>query len=147
MRRNVDMFNNELRNTDLNDLVMDPMASFFNGLGQNLHTVNKMKTDVIEHDKDFIVKAELPGFKKDDIDLDYRDDTLSIHAVHDLKKEMKDDQGKLVRQERTSSDVSRSFYLPNVTADQISAKYDGGILAVTLPKSADKIAKHSISIN
>lgn len=137
---------NELRNNVFNNF-MNPMEDFFNGFGNNMANVNKMKTDVIEHDKDYQVNVELPGFKKEDIDLDYRDDTLSIHAVHDLNKESKDDNGKLLRRERTSSDVSRAFYLPNVEADQINAGYDGGILSITLPKSVEKESKHSISIN
>ncbi|AYF91995.1 Hsp20/alpha crystallin family protein [Apilactobacillus bombintestini] len=137
---------NELRNNVFNNF-MDPMEGFFNGLGKNMVNTNKMKTDVIEHDKDYQVNVELPGFKKADIDLDYRDDTLSIHAVHDLNKESKDDNGKLLRSERTSSDVSRAFYLPNVEADKINAGYDGGILSITLPKSVEKESKHSISIN
>lgn len=137
---------NELRNNVFNSF-MDPMEDFFSGFGKNMVNSSKMKTDVIEHDKDYQVNVELPGFKKEDIDLDYRNDTLSIHAVHDLNKEFKDNNGKLLRSERTSSDVSRAFYLPNVEADHINAGYDGGILSITLPKSVEKESKHSISIN
>lgn len=137
---------NELRNHVFNDF-MDPMTNFFDGLGRNMVNSSKMKTDVIENDDEFEVKAELPGFKKEDININYENDTLTIHAIHDLNKEQKDEDGKLIRSERTSSDVSRSFYLPDADTDKIGAKYDGGILDIMVPKSAEKESKHSISIN
>ncbi|CAI2553460.1 Acid shock protein [Apilactobacillus kunkeei] len=137
---------NELRNNVFNDF-MDPMTNFFDGLGRNMVNSSKMKTDVIENDDEFEVKAELPGFKKEDININYENDTLTIHAIHDLNKEQKDEDGKLIRSERTSSDVSRSFYLPDADTDKIGAKYDGGILDIMVPKSAEKESKHSISIN
>lgn len=137
---------NELRNNVFNDF-MDPMSNFFDGLGRNMVNSSKMKTDVIENDDEFEVKAELPGFKKEDININYENDTLTIHAIHDLNKEQKDEDGKLIRSERTSSDVSRSFYLPDADTGKIGAKYDGGILDIMVPKSAEKQSKHSISIN
>lgn len=137
---------NELRNNVFNDF-MDPMSNFFDGLGRNMVNSSKMKTDVIENDDEFEVKAELPGFKKEDININYENDTLTIHAIHDLNKEQKDEDGKLIRSERTSSDVSRSFYLPDADTGKIGAKYDGGILDIMVPKSAEKESKHSISIN
>ncbi|MCX0326018.1 Hsp20 family protein [Apilactobacillus kunkeei] len=79
--------------------------------------------------------------------MNYENDTLTIHAIHDLNKEQKDEDGKLIRSERTSSDVSRSFYLPDADTSKIGAKYDGGILDIMVPKSAEKQSKHSISIN
>lgn len=137
---------NELRNNVFNDF-MDPMSNFFDGLGRNMVNSSKMKTDVIENDDEFEVKAELPGFKKEDININYENDTLTIHAIHDLNKEQKDEDGKLIRSERTSSDVSRSFYLPDADTGKIGAKYDGGILDIMVPKSAEKESKHTISIN
>ncbi|CAI2612670.1 Acid shock protein [Apilactobacillus kunkeei] len=137
---------NELRNNVFNDF-MDPMSNFFDGLGRNMTNTSKMKTDVIENDDEFEVKAELPGFKKEDININYENDTLTIHAIHDLNKEQKDENGKLIRSERTSSNVSRSFYLPDADTDKIGAKYDGGILDIMVPKSAEKESKHTISIN
>ncbi|TPR12933.1 Hsp20/alpha crystallin family protein [Apilactobacillus timberlakei] len=136
---------NELRNGAFD--MLDPMESFFGDFGKNFTNTSKMKTDVIENDKSFEVNAELPGFKKADIDIDYRNDTLSIHAVHDLNKDQKDKDGQLIRSERTSSNVSRAFYLPNVENDKISASYDGGILKINLPKEAKDKAKHEINID
>lgn len=140
---------NELRNREFN--VFDPMNDFFGDFGKNFFNSvagNQMKTDVIENKDNFEVNAELPGFKKADINLDYDNDTLSIHATHDLRKEDKDTEGKVLRKERTSSNVSRAFYLPDVESDKISASYDGGILKVTLPKQeVTKETAHKIDIN
>ncbi|WP_105956621.1 Hsp20/alpha crystallin family protein [Apilactobacillus quenuiae] len=136
---------NELRNGAFD--MLDPMENFFGDFGKNFANTSKMKTDVIENDNSFEVNAELPGFKKNDIDLDYRNDTLSIHAVHDLNKDQKDKDGQLIRSERSSSNVSRAFYLPNVENDKISASYDGGILKITLPKEAKDKSKHEINID
>lgn len=140
---------NELRNRDFD--VFDPMNDFFGDFGKNFFNSvagNQMKTDVIENKDNFEVNAELPGFKKADIHLDYDNDTLSIHATHDLRKEDKDTEGKVLRKERTSSNVSRAFYLPDVESDKIAASYDGGILKVTLPKQeVTKETAHKIDIN
>ncbi|KRK46922.1 Hsp20/alpha crystallin family protein [Secundilactobacillus kimchicus] len=137
-----------LANRNFDDL--DPM-NFFGGLenfGRNFFSDNSMKTDIKESDKDYEVSAELPGFKKDDIHLDYRDDTLRINGVHDLQRQDKDDDGRVLRQERSFSNVSRSFYLPGVDIDQVKATYDGGVLKLTLPKKATtKDDNHQISID
>ncbi|EKK21133.1 Molecular chaperone (small heat shock protein) [Fructilactobacillus florum 8D] len=142
-----------MANKDLSNISYDPLDDFFGDFGKSLlNSVaggnNRMKTDVIDHDDHYEVVSELPGFQKQDIDIQYSDDTLSIHAVHDLKKEVRDDDGHVVNQERRSSDVSRSFYLPDVQKDQISATYDGGLLKIELPKSAkEEQTSKSIDIN
>ncbi|ANZ57514.1 molecular chaperone [Fructilactobacillus lindneri] len=116
-----------------------PLDDFFGDLGKSfLSSVagnNKMKTDVIEHDHDYEVVAELPGFKKKDIELSYEDGILTIHAVHDLDTEVQNDDGHVLNHERRSMDVTRSFELPDVKDNEISANYDGGILRVILPKA------------
>ncbi|MBW1604912.1 Hsp20/alpha crystallin family protein [Lactobacillus sp. Sy-1] len=125
---------NDLRNVDA---ALDPMDAFFGNFGKSfLSSVsgNQMKTDVVENNDNYEVDSELPGFKKNDIKLDYNDDTLSVHAVHDLTKEDSDKQGNVLRRERSSSNVARSFYIPGIDDSKISASYDGGILKITLPK-------------
>ncbi|MHA8262390.1 Hsp20/alpha crystallin family protein [Lactobacillaceae bacterium Melli_B3] len=120
--------------------VLDPMDEFFGDFGKSfLSSVagNQMKTDVVENNDNYEVDSELPGFKKDDIKLDYNDDTLNIRAVHDLTKEDNDKQSNVLRRERSSSNVARSFYLPNVDSAKIKASYDGGILKITLPKQSE----------
>ena len=139
---------NFLASRNFDDL--DPM-NIFGGLesaSRNFFGENAMKTDINETDKDYDVKAEMPGLKKEDIHLDYRDDTLRINGIHNVEKEDTDDNGRVLRQERSSSNVSRSFYLPNVDIDQAKATYDGGVLTLTLPKkAADADDNHKIAID
>lgn len=113
--------------------MFDP-SDFFGDFGRSFMKDTQMKTDVRETDNSYEVSSELPGFKKEDIHLDYRDNTLRISAKHDLNKEEKDKEGQLLRQERSTSNVVRSFYVPDVEKDKVTAKYDGGVLSVSLPK-------------
>ncbi|TPR39747.1 Hsp20/alpha crystallin family protein [Apilactobacillus micheneri] len=139
---------NELRNSDLG--VFEPTDDFFGDFGKNFFNSiasNQMKTDVTENKDNYVVTSELPGFKKDNIHIDYENDNLNIRATHDLKKENNDQAGRVIRKERTARNTSRSFYLPDVENDKISASYDGGILKITLPKEAKDNNKHKINID
>lgn len=129
----------------------EPMNDFFGNFGRSMfHSMpmmNNMKTNVTDDGKNYQVVAELPGFKKNHIHMDYRNNMLRIHATHDSKKEAKDDQKHVIRREISNSDVSRAFHLPNVDFKKISASYDGGLLKVTLPKQAQKQdTSHQINI-
>lgn len=131
---------NELRNRDFDDFA--PL-DFFDNFGKNFFKSmtegSSMKTDIRENEKYYQVSAELPGFKKENIDLNYDNGTLTVTGKHNVDKEQKDEKGNLIRQERSYSNVSRQFYLPNIDRDKISASYDGGVLKVTLPKSEEKL--------
>ena len=134
-----------------NDDLFNPM-NFFNevgNLGRDLFngTDTPMKTDVVEHDHDYQVTAEMPGFNKQDIHVDYRDDTLRISGTMKADQTAKDDQGRVLRHERSSQNVSRAFYLPNIDLKQVSAKYEQGILTLTLPKETESNDSHRINID
>lgn len=140
---------NEMMNR--NEDLFNPL-NFFNevgNLGRDLFNGNEapMKTDVVEKDQAYEVTAEMPGFKKEDIHVDYRDDTLRISGTSEVNHDTKDDQGRVLRQERSSQNVSRAFYLPNIDLKQVSAKYDNGILNLTLPKETTSEDTHKISID
>ena len=128
----------------------DPM-NFFNEVGNLGHDMfsgeSDMKTDVVEHDKDYVVTAELPGFKKDDIHVDYRDETLRISGKSEVNQSTKDDDGQILRQERHSQNVARSFYLPNIDLKQVKASFADGVLTLTLPKQTEVDDNHKISID
>ena len=107
---------------------------------------NLMKTDVRETENTYEVDVDLPGFKKDEISVDLQDGYLTIRASKGLGKDQKDKEGKYIRQERYAGACSRSFYVGDVEADQIAAKYEDGILKISLPKQEKKELPKSSTI-
>ena len=108
------------------------------------HAKNLMKTDVRETENTYEVDIDLPGFKKDEINVHLRDGYLTIRAAKGLDKDEKEKEGKYIRQERYAGACSRSFYVGDVEAKDISAKYEDGILKLSLPKQAkQELPKHS----
>ena len=103
------------------------------------HAKNVMKTDVKETDNSYEVDIDLPGFKKDEIDVQLDNGYLSISAAKGLDKEEKDKEGKYIRKERYAGSMSRSFYVGDaITEDDIKAKYESGILRLSIPKKEAK---------
>ena len=102
------------------------------------HAKNLMKTDVRETEHTYEVDVDLPGFKKDEIKLDLKDGYLTISAAKGLDKDEKDKEGKYIRQERYAGACSRSFYVGDVETKDVSARYEDGILKISLPKEAKK---------
>ena len=99
------------------------------------HAPHVMKTDVKEHEDKFEVDIDLPGFKKDEIQLELQNGYLSISASKGVDKEEKDKKGKLIRQERYSGAMQRSFYVgKGVTEEDIKAKFEDGVLKLDISK-------------
>ena len=80
------------------------------------------------------VDIDLPGFQKDEISVELQNGYLTIQAAKGLDRDQKDQEGRYIRQERYSGTCSRSFYVGDVQPEEISAKYDSGILRLTLPR-------------
>ena len=98
-----------------------------------------MNTDVKEHDDRYEVDIDLPGFKKDEISVMLHNGYLSISADKGLKEEEKDKQGKLIRQERYSGAMHRSFYVGDqLTEEDVKAKFEDGVLRLNIPKKEAK---------
>ena len=96
-----------------------------------------MKTDVRETDSGYEVDIDLPGFKKDEINIQLDNGYISISAAKGLDKDEQDKEGKYIRKERYAGSMSRSFYVGNaITQDDIKAKYESGILRLSVPKKA-----------
>ena len=111
------------------------------------HAKNLMKTDIRETEKAFELDIDLPGFKKDGINVELEDGYLTVSAGKELDKDEKDKKGKMLRQERYSGSCSRSFYVgEDITVEDISAKYEDGILRITVPKKEEKKAEPKKSI-
>ena len=103
------------------------------------HAKNMMKTDVKETEKGYEVAVDLPGFKKDEIQLELNDGYLTISAEKGLDKEEKDKKDKYIRRERYAGSMSRTFYVgESITENDIHAKYENGILTLDVPKEEAK---------
>ena len=120
------------------DFPMIPMRSIRNPLyGKNAK--NLMKTDVRETDNTYELDVDLPGFKKDEVQLDLKDGYLTISAAKGLDKDQEDKKGKYIRQERYAGACSRSFFVgEEIEPRDVSAKFEDGILRVSLPKKVKK---------
>ena len=124
-------FNNGENNRGLtindmfNDFFNDDMLSKFNSSGS-------FKTDIKETPEEYIVHAELPGVKKEDINIDYNNNYLTISATRNNTHEEKKDN--YIKRERSYGAVSRGFYISNVDRSLIKAKFDNGVLNIKLPK-------------
>ncbi|MDY3730518.1 MAG: Hsp20/alpha crystallin family protein, partial [Candidatus Choladocola sp.] len=109
-----------------------------------------MRTDVKEHDDKYEVDIELPGFKKEDVKAELKDGYLTITALKEVKNEQKNENGKYVRRERYTGNMSRSFYVGDkVTQEEIRAKFEDGILKLQIPKKDPKKQvedKHYVTI-
>lgn len=102
-----------------------------------------MKTDVKETDAGYEVDIDLPGFKKDEISAKLDDGYLTISASKGLDKDEKNKEGKYIRKERYAGAMSRSFYVGgDVTEEDIKAKYEDGILKLSIPKKEAKAVEN-----
>ena len=107
------------------------------------HANNVMKTDVKETDTGYEVDIDLPGFKKDEINAQLDNGYLTISAAKGLDKDEKDKKGKYIRKERYAGAMSRSFYVgEGITQEDIKAKYEDGILRLSVPKKETKAVEN-----
>ena len=109
-----------------------------------------MKTDVRETEKTYELDIDLPGFKKDEIQMELKDGVLTVSAAKGLDKDEEDKKGNYIRKERYAGSMSRSFYVgKHVTVEDVHPKYESGILSFSVPKAEAKPVeekKHYISI-
>ena len=136
------------------NLFDDSLSDFF-GFGRMMpqvgnelygkHAKNLMKTDVRELDGSYELDVDLPGFKKDEVTVDLQDGYLTISAAKGLDKDEEKKDSKYIRRERYAGAMNRTFYVgDNLTQQDIQAKFEDGILKISVPKTAHKeLPKHS----
>ena len=108
------------------------------------HAKNEMKTDVRETEDGYELDIDLPGFKKDEVTAQLDNGYLTIHASKGLDKEQKDKKGKYIRKERYAGSMSRSFYVGDaITEEDVHAKYEDGILKLSVPKKEAKAVEQT----
>ena len=94
-----------------------------------------MKTDVHEKEEGYEVDIDLPGFKKDEIQLNLENGYLTVSAAKGLDKDEQDKKGKVIRKERYAGSMQRSFYVGDeLNQEDIHAAFKDGVLTIEIPK-------------
>lgn len=110
---------------------------FFSPMSLGFENNQKFNADIRETQNEYLVSAELPGVRKEDINLEYRDNTLIISAKRD--EVINEEKDNYIKRERTYGQISRAFHVENVDKSQISAKFENGELKIILPKTNEAI--------
>ncbi len=126
----------------MDDLFGFPYMKDFENMEKKLYgrkASRMMKTDIREKDNNYEVVIDLPGFKKEEIEVELNDGYITISAAKGLEKDGNDKKGKLIRQERYAGSMQRSFYVgENIEKDDVEATYRHGVLTLTIPKKAQE---------
>ncbi|MGN0344868.1 MAG: Hsp20/alpha crystallin family protein, partial [Lachnospiraceae bacterium] len=101
----------------------------------NAPAANVMRTDVKETDTGYELDVDLPGYKKENVQVELKDGCLTVTAKTAQSKDEKDENGKYIRRERYSGTCSRAFYVgEDIEQNDIKAKFEDGILKLSVPK-------------
>jgi len=131
------------RRNDLFNIFDDVNRSFLDPFTREF---TSFRTDISDKGDHYLLEADLPGFTKEDIDIEVRDNQLIIRAEHNEDKEEK--THNYIRRERSYGSFVRSFDISNVISDSIKADYRNGVLKLQLPKKDNKPTKgRKIDIN
>ena len=102
------------------------------------HGNGLMKTDVRDKEGNYELDIDLPGFKKDEISLTLDNGYLIVAAAKSVNDEEKDDKGTVLRQERYSGAMQRSFYVGDgLDENDVKAKFEDGVLSLIFPKEKE----------
>ena len=125
----------------LSELMTDPFDAFFNAASAPMQKMSPtlMRTDIKETDAGFELTIDLPGFKKDEVQAELKDGYLTINAQTQSESEDKDEEGKYLCRERSTSSFTRSFDVSGIDTEKITAAYDKGVLTLTLPKQTEEV--------
>ena len=117
----------------------NPFRSFddFERAFWNDNSLEAFHTDIVDNGSEFVLEADLPGFKKEDIHVDLTGDQLTISAERHSSSEDKDKKNRYVRCERSYGSFSRSFDTTGINTDGIKGTYENGVLKLTLPKRVE----------
>ncbi|HEX7066124.1 MAG TPA: Hsp20/alpha crystallin family protein [Bacillales bacterium] len=124
------------------------MDTFFRDPFQRLIDPKSFRVDMLEHDSHFTVEAELPGYQKNQIDIEVLDLALKITAHHSEMSEETNDTNHYYRKERSYGRVERIIPLPfRIEPNQTTATYKNGILRIVIPKSDQDRRRRTIDIH
>lgn len=100
--------------------------------------VSAFRTDITEKDGTYVLEADLPGFKKEDISVDIDKDCLTITAEH-KSEEKEENADSYIRRERYYGSYTRSFNVKGIDTEAITAAYNDGVLTLTMPKKEPEV--------
>jgi len=132
--------NNSLANNGFEDFYY-LLDDFFTPRSMERST---FKIDVQEEEKQYVIEAELPGIKKEEVGLDLNDGRLTISVNQEEHTE--DKQKNFLHRERRASSMSRAIYLADADIEGIKAKLDNGVLTVTVQKQDKTVTSKKIEI-
>ena len=133
----------------LDDWMDFPRMKDFEDIDRKLygkHAAHVMKTDVKEHEDGYELDIDLPGFKKEEINLTLEKGYMTVSAAKGLDKDEKTKKGKVIRQERYAGSMQRTFYVGEaLTREDVKAKFEDGVLKIQVPKKeAEKIPENNV---
>ncbi len=103
------------------------------------NSLEPFKTDIKDLEKSYVIEADLPGFKKEDISVSIEDKYLKIHAERNNSNDTEDKDKGYIRRERSYGSFERKFIVSeDVDTSGIAAAYENGVLSITLPKKECK---------
>ena len=127
--------------------LMDRQMNRMNRKLYGKHANREMLMDVKDSGDHYDVEIDLPGFKKEDITIELNDGFMTVSASKGLNEEDKNRSGKIVRQERYSGMMSRSFYVgEDISNEEVHAKFDNGVLTLQIPKKDQEKIAHKNTI-
>lgn len=130
------------------DFANDFFRPFFGDFGM-MTEQRPMRVDVRDEGDRFVLEADVPGMKKDDLTVEVNDGVLTITANYDEHSEQKNEETKYVYRERRCGSMRRAFNVEGIQEEGITAAFKDGVLTLTLPKQveAEKPETHTIEIN
>jgi len=106
--------------------------------------VSDMKCDIYEENDNYIVLMDVPGFTKEEINIDVDRGYLTVSLVRNVKEEKQ--EKNYIRKERFYGTTRRQFYVPNAMEENIKASFNDGVLKVVIPKREEELNKRKIDI-
>ena len=137
--------------TKNNDNFLSLMDDFFNDdffnrgfVPAEFSKYDSFKIDVKDNDTEYLIEADLPGIKREDLTVDYKDNKLVIQVKS--KDEVNEEKNNYIHRERKQMQMERSFYMKDVKAEDITAKLEDGVLAIHAPKLNEVENTHKIEV-
>lgn len=118
--------------------------SFFNEPFYSGRTQSNLKVDIKDNSNEYILEADLPNVKKENLNVTFEDNVLTIAVEED--KQVMEEKENYIRRERYQQSISRKFVFDGIESDGIQAKYENGVLTVTLPKRVVQETNQKIKI-